>query len=55
MGDVYILLNHVGDPSGASLDEGDVNCNGIINMGDVILLLNHVNNPATYNLTCCKN
>ena len=56
MDDVYLLLNHVGDPAVHPIDPwtGDVNCDGTINMGDVILLLNHVNNPATYEIECCE-
>jgi len=57
MTDVYLLLNHVGDPSAHPIENdwaGDVNCDSIINMGDVILLLNHVGDPVKYKLGCCE-
>ena len=60
MGDVILLLNHVGYPGNSTYAlcndwAGDCRCNGIINMGDVILLLNNVSYPANprYVLDCC--
>ncbi|CAD7772027.1 Periplasmic copper-binding protein (NosD) [Candidatus Methanoperedenaceae archaeon GB50] len=53
MTDVYMLLNHVGDPVSHPIEiawSGDVNSDGVIDMGDVILLLNHVNDPVKYGL-----
>jgi hypothetical protein len=52
--DGIFLLDYVGNPSGEPLDEGDVNCDNMVNMGDVILLLNHVNDPEEYNVICCE-
>jgi len=57
MGDVVLLLNHVGDPTGYPVDSwaGDVKCtgDGEINMGDVVLLLNHVGDKEAFPLECC--
>jgi hypothetical protein len=60
IGDVILLLNHVGypgDPTYALGSEwaGDCRCDDEINMGDVILLLNHVGYPGdpTYALDNC--
>ncbi|MEA1864177.1 MAG: dockerin type I repeat-containing protein, partial [Euryarchaeota archaeon] len=59
MGDVTLLLNHVGYPSNSAYDipsdwVGDVTGDGNVNMGDVTLLLNHVGYPSNsaYDLKC---
>jgi len=60
MGDVTLLLNHVGYPGRHPLCCewcGDVapydpGCNELINMGDVVLLLNHVGYPGRHPLCC---
>ncbi len=55
MGDVVLLLNHVGNTTEFPVNEraGDVKCTGTIDMGDVVLLLNHVGNPDEFPLECC--
>jgi parallel beta-helix repeat protein len=60
MGDVILLLNHVGYPGNSTYAlcndwAGDCRCTGVRNMGDVVLLLNNVSYPENtrYVLDCC--
>jgi flagellar hook assembly protein FlgD len=56
IGDVTLLLNHVGNPTKYALCNdwaGDVKCDQTKDIGDVTLLLNHVGNPTKYQIGCC--